>query len=314
MRRLLVISLIPVTIFVLGMVAWSQMVKPPSNQAQNKRVVIERGLSATEIATELAGLGIIKSPLAFKFYVGVTNSAKKIQAGEYILATDQSLYQVVNALLQGPREIWVTIPEGWRREQIAERLIETFGLTNETADSFYSEFLKLTQTKEGYLFPDTYLLPKDATPSAVASLMEKTFAKRAGSDVTRSEVIMASIIERETKTDEERPIVAGILWKRFRAGWPLQADATLQFLVGTEGDWWPILTKEDLEIDSYYNTYKYTALPPGPIANPGLSSIKAAANPEDSAYWFYLHDEEGQIYYAETLEEHNLNIARYLGK
>lgn len=314
MRRLLVIALIPVTIFVLTMVAWLRMVKPPSKQAQNERVVIKRGLSATEIATKLADSGVIKSPLAFKFYVGVTSSAKKIQAGEYILATDQSLYQVVNALLQGPREVWVTIPEGWRREQIAERLIDTFGLTNETADAFYSEFLKLTQTKEGYLFPDTYLLPKDATPSAVVSLMGTTFTKKAGSDVTRSEAIVASIVERETRTDEERPIVAGILWKRFQAGWPLQADATLQFLVGSEGNWWPVLTKEDLEIDSYYNTYKYTTLPPGPIANPGLSSIKAATNPEDSAYWFYLHDEKGQIHYAETLEEHNANIARYLGK
>jgi UPF0755 protein len=125
---------------------------------------------------------------------------------------------------------------------------------------------------------------------------------------------MASIIERETKTNEERPVVAGILWKRLENDWPLQVDATLQYAIANSETWWPILTKEDLEINSSYNSYKFTVLPPTPIASPGLSSIKASANPQDSDYWFYIHDPEAQIHYAETIEEHNNNIRKYLGK
>ncbi|MEJ2347990.1 MAG: endolytic transglycosylase MltG, partial [Patescibacteria group bacterium] len=134
-------------------------------------------------------------------------------------------------------------------------------------------------------------------------------------------ITLASLLERETITNEERPVVAGILWKRVEAGWPLQVDAAVQYAIATadcqgkiECEWWPILTKEDLAINSSYNTYKYPGLPPAPIASPGLSSIKAAIFPEDSPYWFYLHDADGEIHYAETLEEHNANVSRYLGK
>jgi len=127
-------------------------------------------------------------------------------------------------------------------------------------------------------------------------------------------IILASLIERETKTDEERPVVAGILIKRLNSGWPLQIDASVQYAVGSEKEWWPVLTLDDLSVKSGYNTYMNQGLPPTPIASPGLSSIKAAFNPEESDYWYYIHDTKGQIHYAKTLEEHNANIAKYLGK
>jgi UPF0755 protein len=127
-------------------------------------------------------------------------------------------------------------------------------------------------------------------------------------------VILASILERETKTDAERPVVAGILINRLNLGMPLQVDATVQYAVGTSKDWWPILTLEDLKVNSLYNTYKYAGLPPGPIANPGLSSLKAAFNPAQTDYLYYIHDPTGQIHYAKTLAEQNANIAKYLGK
>ena len=134
-------------------------------------------------------------------------------------------------------------------------------------------------------------------------------------------IIMASIIERETKGKEERPIVAGILWKRLETpGWLMQVDATNQYAVANSecsskvrcDNWWRILTKEDLEIDSFYNTYKYKALPPAPISNPGFSSIEAALYPQETNFWFYLHDPEGEIHFAQTLQEHNKNIRVYL--
>ena len=127
-------------------------------------------------------------------------------------------------------------------------------------------------------------------------------------------IVLASIIERETKTDQERPVVSGILIKRLNSGWPLQTDAAVQYAVGTSKEWWPILTLDNLSAGSPYNTYKYQGLPPTPIASPGLSSIRGVLNPTESEYWYYIHDTKGQIHYAETLEEHNTNIARYLGK
>jgi UPF0755 protein len=120
---------------------------------------------------------------------------------------------------------------------------------------------------------------------------------------------MASLIERETSSDDEREIVSGILWKRLSADQGLAVDATVRYALGkiTEA-----LTKDDLSIDSAYNTRKYRGLPPGPIANPGLKSIKAAINPKDSPYFYYLHGKDGQIRYSETNDEHNLKKAKYL--
>jgi UPF0755 protein len=132
-------------------------------------------------------------------------------------------------------------------------------------------------------------------------------------------IILASLVERETKTEEERPIVAGILLNRLGINMPLQIDATVQYAVASvsckakiDCEWWPTTTIEDRQINSQYNTYKYANLPPAPIANPGLSSIKAVIYPEESNYLYYLHDKKGVIHYAETLEEHNANIKKYI--
>ena len=153
--------------------------------------------------------------------------------------------------------------------------------------------------------------------------MTRTFdSKTSDMDLTQDQVILASLIERETKTAEERPIVAGILINRLNVGMALQVDAAVQYAIGstkctvqsTKCDWWPILTKNDLASASKFNTYKYPGLPPTPIANPGTSSLTAAFNPTGNDYWYYIHDNDGQIHYAKTLSEHNANIAKYLGK
>ena len=129
-------------------------------------------------------------------------------------------------------------------------------------------------------------------------------------------ITLASIVEREGRTASDRPVIAGILLKRLRANWPLETDATLQFALGyqpQEKTWWKKeITVEDKKIDSPYNTYLNTGLPPGPIANPGLQSIKAVIYPEPTDYWYYLHDSKGVAHYAKTLDGHNANIAKYL--
>jgi UPF0755 protein len=209
---------------------------------------------------------------------------------------------------------------------VAERVIKELELSTDQAKNFRQEFLSVSDGMEGFLFPDTYLFPKDVSASVVVSKMRSTFDQKFGTNTGNSGldlnelVILASIIERETVTPEERPIVAGIYLKRLQAGWTLDADATIQYAVASlecknkiECKWWKrSLTAQDLEIKSPFNTYRNAGLPPNPICNPGLSSLTAVSNPQDSPYWFYLHDNNGKIHYAKTLEEHNMNVNKYL--
>ena len=197
---------------------------------------------------------------------------------------------------------------------------------------FISEFLALTESDEGYLFPDSYLFPREVTAQKVVDRLRSTFeekytlevAPKASKNFTKTEiVIMASILERETKGVAERPTVSGILWKRIANDWPLQVDASVQYAISSQQpiakgkqlkEWWPVLTLDDLNISSPYNTYRYKGLPPAPISNPGIVSLKSAANPEESEYWFYIHSPDSKIHYAKTAEEHAENVRRYLGK
>jgi len=303
----------------VGNVWWGSSVKPVSSDTSERDFLITKGSSASQIGTKLEGEGLIRGSLAFRVYVQITGKSKSIQAGEYSLSPSYSLIKMVDILSKGPIEVWVTIPEGLRREEIAERFAS--GLSKKDKDLFVQEFLTSSKTKEGYLFPDTYLFPKTASASAVVTRMLAIFDKKtsefeegiAASRLSSEDIVtLASIIERETRTDEERPVVAGILINRLDIGMGLAADATVQYAVGTADDWWPILTKDDLAVASPYNTYKFRGLPPTPIASPGLSSLRAAIFPEESDYLYYLHDSKGQIYHAQTLEEHNENVRKYL--
>lgn len=318
MKRFLFLLLIFVALVTGGTFWWYSVAKPPSADTSSKDFLIIKGSSASQIGNKLEKEGLIRNALAFKIYVQISGKARSIQAGEYKLSQSYSLFKMVDELTQGPAEIWVTIPEGLRREEIAERFASAFG----QGEGFTQEFLSATRDIEGFLFPDTYLFPKDSSPSSVVNKMRSTFDIKTTeldegiktSDLTLREiVILASIIERETRTPDERPIVAGVLINRLDVGMGLQADATVQYAVGTAGNWWPILTKDDLQVNSPYNTYRFRGLPPAPIANPGLSSITATVFPEDSDYLYYLHDAKGQIYFARTLAEHNENVRKYLG-
>jgi len=285
--------------------------------ADNKLVdfLIPKGTSVAQIGKKLEDVGLIKSSIAFKFVVQLTNSQNKIQAGEFQLSPSLSLTQILDSLKKGPKEIWVTIPEGLRREEVSLKFAKTLGKD----DVFVDEFLQLTTGKEGYLFPDTYLFPKSATATQIVNKMTSTFEKKV-EDVTFEQVIMASLLERETFSDSEKAIVAGILYKRFENNWPLQVDATLQYARDSlkcknqikDCKYWEPVYPKDKEINSPFNTYKYQGLPPSPIASAGLSSIKAAIDPQESDYWYYIHDNDGKIHFARTLQEHNENIAKYL--
>lgn len=317
MKKLLISFLFLLASFIFGFVFVYNQTKPVSNDATPKYFLILKGTNTSQVADNLGKSGLIRNPFLFKAYMQFSGVSKKIQAGQYKLSSNYSLFKTISEINKGPIEIWVTIPEGLRREQIAEKYISV--LKPPDPEAFRSEFLSLTKTKEGYLFPDTYLFPYDATPSVIVSKMLATFDQKI-SEITQDQLIVASLLERETVNDVEKVVVAGILYKRFKNSWPLQVDATVQYASATLrcknnlGDcaWWQTVTKDDLAISSRFNTYKFTGLPPTPIANAGLASLKAAISPEDSPYWFYIHDSSGVIHYARNLEEHNLNIGKYL--
>jgi len=196
-----------------------------------------------------------------------------------------------------------------------------------------SEFLSLTDDKEGYLFPDTYLFPQNASVQTIVNIMTNNCENKWGQikqaaqsqGLTKQQVVtLASLLEREAKTDDSRQMVAGILLKRLRTpGWLLQVDASVQYIkdsrncvngnwVDPECDWWQPVTKVDLQIDSDFNTYIYPDLPPSPICNPSLSSLSAVVEAKESDYWFYITGNDNLMYYAKTLKEHNANISKYL--
>jgi UPF0755 protein len=311
--------LIPLAmIIVAALFAWFYInAQAPSTNQNFSFFVIDKDSSVSAIGDKLQSAGLIKSALVFKLYIRFTGQTSKLQSGEFRLTPSSSLFETINTLFKGPIELWVTIPEGLRSEEIAARFAS--GLYKD--NSFVSGFLQAAKGKEGYLFPDTYLFPLDATPTAIVQKMTETFTAKTqglkvqGSNLTFSQaVILASLLERETKTDAERPIVAGILINRLNLGMPLQVDASVQYAVGSPADWWPIITLNDLKVNSLYNTYKYAGLPPAPIANPGLSSLKAAISPAQTDYLYYISDPSGQIHYAKTIAEQNANVAKYLNR
>lgn len=322
MKKLLLVPLI-ISMALLAVILWAYVsVQPVYSNKEFKNFLITKGTSASTIGNNLQKAGLIKSSLAFKIYTQFSGISGNIATGEFRLSPGFNLFQTVNTLTKGPALLWVTIPEGLRREEIAAKFAK--GLDRNT--TFITEFLAASKNDEGTLFPDTYLFPKDASASAIVNKMTRTFAAKtnslgaSGGLSYEQRIILASILERETKTDEERPVVAGILINRLQIGMALQVDATVQYAVGTSRcknqtvscSWWEPLTKEDLSINSPYNSYKFAGLPPSPISNPGLSSLNAAFNPTKSDYLYYIHDSEGQIHYAKTLQEQNANVAKYL--
>jgi UPF0755 protein len=251
------------------------------------------------------------------FIVKMLGIETQLQAGDFRLKRSMDAKTIATELTHGILDIWVTTLEGWRSEEVASKLSKELDIPEQ-------EVLKYSS--EGRMFPDTYLIPRDATPTAIVKLFTDNFERKITdqmredikkSGLTLDQVItLASIVEREGRTDEDRPVIAGILIKRYKNDWPLQVDATLQFALGyqpSEKTWWKkYLTVDDKKVQSPYNTYTHPGLPPGPIGNPGLASIKAVIYPTETDYWYYLHDESGGAHYGKTIDEHNANITKYL--
>ncbi|MBI2551783.1 endolytic transglycosylase MltG [Candidatus Uhrbacteria bacterium] len=306
------------------------------------QVEIPKGAGVSDIAVKLKDAEIIRSKLGFETLVWLMRASSKLQAGEYKFEPKElGLADIVRALTQGlgaSNEREITVIEGWGVDDIGAYLeaqgigtkrefFEVVGkeckMQNEKCKMVNEfDFLKDKPASvglEGYLFPDTYRVQKDAKVEEVVKIMIENFDKKLtvhmradigdqGKDIF-DVVRMASIIEAEVPHEEDRPVIAGILWKRLDIGMALQVDSTLNYATGGKNR---ALTAEELKIDSPYNTYKHRGLPPTPIGNPGLSAIRAAIYPRHTAYLYFLSDKEGKTHFAKTLDEHNENKARYL--
>lgn len=292
----------------------------PINPGDNleKRFIVFQGEGVVSIADRLYLEKLIKSPLAFKLLAKQSPKlAENIQFGDFQLSPSQSSEEILKELTEGVVEKWVTLLEGWRVEEMAEKLSAELKIDNK-------EFVQKAKPREGYLFPDTYLFDPDSSVEAIVSELRANFDKKYDSHLQQQikskgltpeeGVTLASIVEREARSFEVRKMVASILLKRLKIEMGLNADATIQYALGyqpEEKSWWKRhLSRDDLKIDSKYNTYLHRGLPPTPISSPSLSSLKAVAEADPSTpYLYYYHDLEGNSYYSKTLEEHNEKVA-----
>lgn len=315
-------------IFLTGLAGfgWWQWILAPANpKTQETQIfVVPQGWGASKIGQELKKEGLIKSDLVFQLIVWQKQIGSQLQAGDYRLSQAMKLEEIVAQLTSGTLDVWVTIPEGLRKEQVALLIQKAFA--EQEAEFDVVEFDQKSRLLEGYLFPDTYLIPKEASASTVIKMLQGNFEQKYASlanqtNLTKKQVvILASIVEREARHDDDRQLVAGILLKRMKKGWPLEVDATAQYMKASQScqltdpdcDWWPTVYAQDLEIASAYNTYDNLGLPATAICNPSLSALEAVVDPVDSDYWFYLSDEALQMHFSKTLEEHEENIAKYL--
>jgi UPF0755 protein len=289
-------------------------------------VVVPSGATGHEVAELLERQGVIRSALIFDLLARIRGDRTAMKAGEFAFAPHRTESEILDQVVEGGRQVavWVTIPEGFTAKEIAQTLAErNLGDVAALQSAFLDSSLDLdgtsTPSLEGYLFPDTYLVPTIAKPAEIAKIMTDQFrtvlppdaaarAKRLGYSIPQI-VTIASLVEREAKADDERALMAGVYYNRLRLGMPLQVDATLEYTFAHHKD---VITYADLARDTPYNTYKHRGLPPTPIANPGRASLYAAFHPQPSKYLYYVYMGNGHSAFSRTLSEHNANVARYL--
>ena len=317
-------------IFILCVFIWQGIYLPKNPLGEEKIFKIEKDEGVREISSHLEKEGLIKSRLFFQIYVLLRCVSRKLQAGNYLLSPSMTIPEIGKKFVLGETiKEKITIIEGWNKNEIANHLeekgiISAKDFLEKTKLRYWQEkydFLKGVEDLdiEGFLFPDTYFVEKGILAEKIIERMLNNFDKKLTpelrEEISRQKktifeiVTMASMLEKEVKNFEDKKLVSGILWKRLENGIPLQVDATISYITGKKTT---EISKEETEIDSPYNTYKYKDLPFGPICNPGLDSILAAIYPKESEFWYYLSTPDGKTIFSKTLQEHNLAKAKYL--
>jgi UPF0755 protein len=289
-------------------------------------VIVPNGSTGRAVAQLLEARGVIASALTYTALARLRGEQAAMKAGEFSFDPHRTTAEILQQVVNGGHQVavWVTIPEGFTAKEIAQALAaRDLGDEDDLESTFLGDSLVLlgsrTANLEGYLFPDTYLIPTAATPAEIAKILTDQFAaelpkdaasqaKRLGFTVPQI-VTLASLVEREAKADDERPLMAGVYYNRLRLGMPLEVDATIEYTFAHHKD---VITYADLARDSPYNTYLHEGLPPTPIANPGRASLRAAFHPQTSSYLYYVYMGNGHHAFSRTLAEHNANVARYL--
>lgn len=317
MKRILITGILFIIIAIVVAGWWTNGLKAVNeNDNSTKIFVIKQGEGVREIANDLKEEGLIRDPIVFFLQTKRLGIDKEIEAGDFRLSPSMTTTEIAQNLTHGMLDIWVTITEGKRAEEVNE-------LLKEKMPQYEDNWRTALITNEGYLFPDTYLLPRDASIDSIISIFRTNFDKKFQEAKTgktsnysdREILTIASLIEREAANEKDRPMVASVILNRLGIGMKLDIDATIQYALGyqkEEGRWWKrSLTATDKALNSQYNTYKVNGLPPSPISNPGLASLKAAFDPAETDYLYYFTDKNGINHYSKSLEEHETNIVKF---
>ena len=302
MRAFKIIALVLLLGFLFCVGGMTYLMSPKDSSSSAKQdVEIQLGNSRTDIAKKLYEAGIIRSEFALFAYMKLTKA--NAIPGIYEFSPSMSGSVIAEKLANGEyKTVKATIIEGWRAKDIETYLVDDKGLTQ------MNGFAEKAESYEGYLFPDTYELPVNVTIEEVIKLLRDNFDKRtSGLDVGPDAVILASIVEREAASDSERSDIAGVYANRLKSGMKLEADPTIQY---AKGNWKSVTLEEYHSVISPYNTYLNEGLPPGPICNPGLASIRSALSPTGHNYYFFFHA-QGNIYLSTTYEQHRVKVAQY---
>ena len=334
MKKLLLSLLIVVVLVAGGAAAFvfymvNRIQQPYKGFPEPERFVeIPSGTGAAEIRRRLVEAGVVSDELAFRAALMWTGQSRALKAGEYRFDRPMSVVDVVEKLARG--DVYghpITFPEGLTIGEMAD-IVESHGFGK--ADEFIkaardgslvNDLDPAAKDLEGYLFPETYTLPRGTPVATLVSLMVERFrdtyttleAKRSGqADLsTRQIVTLASLVEKETGKAEERPLVAAVYRNRLDKNMAMQADPTVVYALVKAGTYDGNIRKRDLSFDSPYNTYKYAGLPPGPIASPGRAALEAALAPADVDYLYFVSRNDGSHAFAETLAKHNANVQEY---
>jgi len=331
MKRLLVIAFAVIVLAGLGAAAWVyRSLEQPYRGFSEAEVFVEipSGSSTTAMARRLADAGVVPNATAFHAAVWLRKAGRRLQAGEYRFDRPATPIEVVDRLARGDVYLRsITFREGLTIRQMSQ-LFEEKGFG--PADTFVAAASNPDRIRqldpqardlEGYLFPNTYALPRRATADTLVDRMVGEFDKAVPAALReraadrglslRELVTLASIVEKETGMAEERPMVAAVYSNRLKAGMGLQCDPTVIYALERAGRYDGNLRRTDLTFDSPYNTYRYAGLPPGPIAAPGRASLEAAANPADVPYLYFVSRNDGSHAFATTLDEHNRNVQKF---
>ncbi|MDO8507580.1 MAG: endolytic transglycosylase MltG [bacterium] len=301
--------------------------KPMSGSAQEVQFTVVKGESTTEISKDLEQKGIVQNSFIFLLYLKYKGQGTLVQAGDYKIAKNLTMIQVLDIITQGKiTSSKITFPEGWTNKQIEEEIVKKGIGSSEDAKNainkkYNYDFLKESPSGDlqGFLFPDTYFVSSRPTSQEVIDKMLKEFSDKADQKIRAGAgkqgldyyqiLTLASIVEREVTSSEDKKKVASVFINRLNIGMKLDSCATVEYVLGTNKR---ILSEDDISIDSPYNTYKNTGLPPTPIANPGLESIEAVLSPENTNYYYFFSGKDGKTYFSENQDQHEALKAKYL--